>query len=72
MTVEQLRSLANDVSASVGNGTLLLYSGGVGPVQSNGFNQFSAGSIATALASGTNVYTVQNTEVHAFLISEEL
>jgi hypothetical protein len=59
------------VDASVGDATLLLYSGGVGAIQPDGFNEFSASSIAEALANGTNIATIKDTQIRIFLDSDE-
>lgn len=47
MNVDQIRAIVNQWDMNVGNKTLLLYSGGVGPI-SNGRNQFGAEEIAKA------------------------
>jgi hypothetical protein len=68
MSVQQLRTLANAVDVSVGNAILLLYSGGVGVLDPiTGLNEFSANSVANALADGVHVKTIANTEVSSFL-----
>lgn len=68
MTVSQLRALANTVDASVGDATLLLFSGGVGDLLSDGSTyQYGAGEIASALSDGATVKTIKNTQAADFL-----
>ncbi len=67
MTVSELRALANTVEASVGDSTLLLYSGGVGAYNAEtGRYEYSAGNIAGTLADGTNIKTISNTQINVF------
>ena len=69
MSTTMLQDLANRVDAGVGNATVLLYSGGVGEIDpnNNGLRQFGAKAIAEALANGTTVKTITDTEVGTFL-----
>lgn len=73
MTVAQLRALANTVDASVGNSTLLLYSGGVGSDVGGGTREFSAKELAENLSNasdsgnGKTVKTIGDTEIAKFL-----
>lgn len=66
MTVEQLKTLANSIDIDTSGSTLLLYSGGVGELDSLGQYQYGAGEIANVIADGANIKTIAHTDMDAF------
>ncbi|UJP04803.1 MAG: hypothetical protein LZF61_08045, partial [Nitrosomonas sp.] len=72
MSTTMLQDLANRVDASVGNATLLLYSGGVGEIDAKtGDRQFGARAIAEALTNETTVKTIIDTEIGKLLREDD-
>ncbi|PTQ88478.1 Ca2+-binding RTX toxin-like protein [Nitrosomonas nitrosa] len=69
MSVNELRLLANNVDVTIGNSTLLLYSGGVGEIIDplTGYREFKASDFAESLSNATSVKTIADTQIAIFL-----